>query len=163
MILTSVPRSNLIMLSRFPLGLFSLDLARQTTPCYSPAEAPSLAALLEVADFTTGLFISLPFYPPLLEIQCFCFCIVVCFILYCIVFALYLCQGLSGKETNYLCKYGISCFCLWATGNTGIPVTTVRGNNWPATARSRASKEELTSPTKEQSAGVNVQDAWFVY
>ena len=34
--------------------------------------------------------------------------------------------GLSGKETKYLCEYGISCFCLWATDNTGIPVTTVR-------------------------------------
>ena len=63
MILTSVPRSNLIMLSRFPLGLFSLDLARQTTPWSSPAEAPSLVALLEVADFTTGTFLSLH-YPP---------------------------------------------------------------------------------------------------
>ena len=129
MILTTVPRSNLIiMFSRFHLGLFSLDLARQTTPWSSPAEAPSLVALLEVADFTTGIFISLPFYPPLLEIQCFCFCIVVCFILYCIVFALYLYQGLSGKKTNYLCKYGTSCFCLWPTVNTGIPVYSCQEN-----------------------------------
>ena len=31
-----------------------------------------------------------------------------------------ICKGLSGKETKYLC------FCLWPTGNRGIPVTTVR-------------------------------------
>ena len=35
-------------------------------------------------------------------------------------------QGLSGKETKYLCEYGISCVCLWPTGITGIPVTTVK-------------------------------------
>ena len=34
--------------------------------------------------------------------------------------------GLSGKETEYLCEDKISCFCLWATCNTGIPVRTVR-------------------------------------
>ena len=34
--------------------------------------------------------------------------------------------GLSGKETKYLCEYGISCFCLWATGITGILVSTIK-------------------------------------
>ena len=34
--------------------------------------------------------------------------------------------GLSGKETKYLCEYRISCFCLWATGNKGIPVKTIK-------------------------------------
>ena len=38
----------------------------------------------------------------------------------------FLTEGLSGKETKYLCEYGISCFCLWPTGITGIPVATVK-------------------------------------